>query len=171
MLNPFRKSYNAEELDIFRFLQKATLFSELTQDELYNFLPYLYLRQYKENEVVFFRNDPSQALYIIQKGQISLSITLSDKTEYLTSVSTHQTLGDNSLIPNAKRIYNAIVTSEVAEMYVLPQANLLAVFERDARIKAKMYAALSTSYNQYMVNLFKAYQSSFGFFDLSTAYK
>lgn len=171
MLNPFRKSYSAEELDIFRFLQKSKLFAELTQDELYHFLPYLYLRQYKENEVVFFRNDPSQALYVIQKGHVSLNITLSDKTEFLTSVGAGQTLGDNALVPSSKRLYNAIVTSEAAEIYVLPQANLLSVFERDARIKAKMYAALSASYNQYMVNLFKAYQSSFGFFDLSSAYK
>ncbi len=170
MLNPFRKSYSADELDTFRFLTKCKLFADLTHDELYLFLPYLYLREYKENEVVFFRDDPSQALYVVKSGKVSLSVDLRDKTEFLTTALQMNSFGDNALVPRSKRIYNAVVTSEIAELYVIPQANLLATFERYPVIKAKMYAALSMSYNQYMVNLFKAYKSSFGFFDLSSAY-
>lgn len=170
MLNPFRKSYTSDELDVLRFLGKCKLFESLSQDELYLFLPYLYLRTYKENEVVFFRDDPSQAVYIMKSGSVALSIDMREKTEFLTTVKTMHTFGDNALVPRAKRLYNAVVTSETAEIYVLPQANLHSTFERYPAIKGKMYQALSTSYNQYMVNLFKAYKSSFGFFELSSAY-
>ena len=34
------------------------------------FVPYLYPRKYKKDEVVFFRDDPSQALYIVKREKL-----------------------------------------------------------------------------------------------------
>jgi CRP/FNR family transcriptional regulator, cyclic AMP receptor protein len=62
MLNPFRKTYSVKELNIFRFLAKNALFAKLSKREMALFLPYLHVRRYERNEVVFFRNDPSRAL-------------------------------------------------------------------------------------------------------------
>ncbi|MES2388327.1 MAG: cyclic nucleotide-binding domain-containing protein [Bacteroidota bacterium] len=171
MLNPFRRSYTAEELNLCRFLTKCKLFEDLSNDELIHFLPYMYLREYKPDEVVFFRDDPSQALYVVKSGTIGLSIDVGQKLEYLTTVRTFSSLGDNSLIPNTKRIYNAIVNgSDSCELYVIPQANILDIFERHAEIKAKMNAALSSGYNRFIYDMFKAYKSSLGFFDVRQIY-
>jgi CRP/FNR family transcriptional regulator, cyclic AMP receptor protein len=170
MLNPFRRSYSTDELNLCRFLNKCSLFEDLNNDELVNFLPYMFLREYKQNEVVFFREDPSQALYVVKSGTVGLTIDVDKKLEYLTTLRTFSSLGDNSLIANTKRIYNAIVTSELCELYVIPQANILEVFERNAEIKAKMYHSLSLGYNRFIYDMFRAYKSSFGFFDLGQIY-
>lgn len=170
MLNPFRRSYSTEELNLCRFLTKCPLFEDLNNEELVNFLPYMYMREYKQDEVVFFREDPSQALYVIKSGAVGLSIDVDKKLEFLTTLRTFASLGDNSLLANTKRIYNAIVSSDTCELYVIPQANILEVFERHAEIKAKMYHSLSFGYNRFIYDMFKAYKSSFGFFDIRQIY-
>ena len=170
MLNPFRRSYSTEELNLCRFLNKCKLFEDLTNDELVNFLPYMYLREYKQDEVVFFRDDPSQALYVVKSGTVGLSIDVGQKLEFLTTVRTFSSLGDNCLLANTKRIYNAIVTSDSCELYVIPQANISEVLERHPEIKGKMYQALSVGYNRFIYDMFKAYKSSLGFFDVRQIY-
>jgi CRP/FNR family cyclic AMP-dependent transcriptional regulator len=170
MINPFRRSYTVEEQNLFRFLRSNRFFAELTNSEIYYFLPYMYLREYKKNEVVFFRGDPSQAFYIVKSGLVSLNVELRGKMELLTTLASSETFGENSMLYDTKRIHNAIVESEFCELYVIPQTNILDVFENHVEVKAKMLEALSEQYNEYTINLFRAYQSSFGFFDLGQVY-
>jgi hypothetical protein len=47
---------------------------------------------------------------------------------------------------------------------------LLEIFENDMLIKAKMMTAMAENYEKQNVNLFRAYQESFGFFDLGRAF-
>ena len=170
MKNPFKKSYSLDELNFFRFLSGVSLFKYLDNHELSLIVPYLHQRKYKKEEVVFFRGDPSQALYIVKSGKITLNIDLGEKFEILTNITSGGSFGDNSLLSGSDRIYNAIVESEECELYVFPQINILNLFERKIDIKAKMLQALSESYNNYNENLYKSYKSSFGFFELSNAF-
>lgn len=170
MINPFQKSYTAEEISLFRFLSTIKHFERLNYAELQNFLPYLYLRHYRVNEVVFFRDDPSHAVYIVKNGTISLSFDIKDEFQSLTTVKSGGLFGDNALLENTKRIYSSVVTSENADLYVIPQVNLLQIFDENPKIRAKVMTSLSELYNDYTVNLFKSYRQSFGFFDLRMVY-
>ena len=170
MINPFKKSYTPKELNIFRFLARIKLFENLSHEEMSYFLPYLYLRNYKQDEVIFFRNDPSHALYILKTGRVSLNIDVKDKFEILGIMKPGIAFGDNALLKNTKRIYSALTVSDLAELYVIPQVNILEIFNDHATIKAKMLNSLAELYNTYTENLFKAYKSSFGFFNLGEAY-
>ena len=170
MINPFKKSYSEKELQLFRFLSKIKLFERLTYDELALFTPYLFKRTYRQDEVIFFRNDPSQALYLIKSGSISLNIDMQEKFEVLAILNKGQAFGDNALLENTRRIYTSLVITEKAEIYVIPQINLLEIFENHPNIKAEILNSLAELYNSYTVNLFNAYRSSFGFFNLGEAY-
>lgn len=170
MINPFKKKYTDKELVLFRFLRKVKVFERLDNKELAVIIPFLYLRNYKQEEVVFFRNDPSNAFYIVKNGRVSLNIDIQDRFEVLTEVGPNQAFGDNSLLEKAKRIYTAIVMSEQAEIYVIPHVNLMEIFQDHPEIRGKIMTSLSELYNQYTKNIFRAYQSSFGFFNLSNAY-
>ncbi|MCG8320469.1 MAG: cyclic nucleotide-binding domain-containing protein [Cytophagales bacterium] len=171
MINPFKKSYSKEEINTFRFLSRIKLFSLLSNDELSEFVPYLYPRKYKKDEVVFFRDDPSQALYIVKRGEVTLNIDISDRFEKLVEVKSGQAFGDNTLLNNTKRLYTAVISSDTATLFVIPQVNIQDIFNSNDKIKAKMLNSLAEMYNQYTGNLFKAYKSSFGFFDIAEAYR
>lgn len=170
MINPFKKTYSVKELNLFRFFSKNFLFETLTKEEMAVFIPYLHLRNYAQNEAVFFRNDPSRALYIVKTGRVTINIDVADKFEFLKFAKPSESFGNNALLENTTRVYNAIVDSDYCDLYVLPQVNIMDIFESNVIIRAKMLTALSQMYNQSTVNLFKAYQSTFGFFDLSQAY-
>lgn len=170
MLKIFKKKYSPEEQKFFTFLRKNRLFEDLTDNELAQFTPYLYLRKYKANEVVFFTGDPSQAVYIIKSGIVSLNLDIGESFEKLMTMRSGKLFGDNALLSTTKRIYTAIVITDECELYVLPKANLTEVMNDHASIRAKLMTAFGEMYNEYMSNLFQTYKSSLGFFDLGTVY-
>ena len=171
MFNPFKKSYNREDRKNIDFLRLVKPFDLLSDDQLHVFVPYLYPRSYKKDEAVFFRKDPSQALYILKSGAVSLYLDIDGKMEPLVKVAEYGSFGDNCFIPESSRIYNAIVASEEAELIVLPQGNLIEILESKPRIKALVFQSLFALYSNYTSGIFEVYKSSFGFFELQQAYK
>lgn len=171
MINPFKKTFTAQEHNMFVFLAKIRLFSNLNYKQMSLFLPFMHERKYVQDEVVFFRGDPSHALYLLKKGEVSLTIDVNETFESLTKVHAGIALGESCLLRDAKRLLNAFVSSETAEFYVIPQDNIFDIFDSNLKIKAKMLQALAEIYNDYNSNLFKAYKSSLGFFNLSQVYR
>lgn len=170
MINPFKKSYTSKELNTFRFLSRIQLFERLDYKEMSHFLPYFYLREYKMDEVVFFRNDPANALYLVKSGKVSINIDIDDEFELLNIIKSGESFGESALLAISNRIYTSIVHSERAEMYVLPKVNIHEIFAAHPNIKTKMLESLSITYNNLLVNLFKGYKSSLGLFNLSQVF-
>ncbi len=171
MINPFKKSYTPKELNTFRYLSRIKLFERLNYKEMSYFLPYFYLREYKHDEVVFFRNDPSNALYLVKSGKISINIDINDGFELLDIIKSGGAFGENALLDETTRTYNAIVHSERSELYVLPKVNINELFEGHPNIRTKMMEGLAELYNQFNINLFKGYKNSYGFFNLGQIFK
>lgn len=171
MINPFKKSYTSKELNTFRFLSRIRLFERLNYKEMSHFLPYFYLREYKMDEVVFFRNDPGNALYLVKSGKVSINIDIEDEFELLNVIKSGGAFGENSLVEESNRIYTSIIYSERAELFVLPKVNIHEIFQSHPVIKTKMLESLTELFNDFMINLFKGYKSSLGLFNLSQVYK
>jgi CRP/FNR family cyclic AMP-dependent transcriptional regulator len=170
MKNPFRSSFTKEETDIFSFLAQIPLFENLTAKEKSYFLPYLHERNFKRDEVVFFRNDPSQALYIVKSGAVELSIDINKDVERLSTVRRGNTIGENCLLKNTRRLYHAITTSETAVLYVLPKDSIFFIFENHIQVRVKMLESLAELHNIYAESLIKTYKASLGFFNLAQVF-
>ena len=170
MINPFKKTYTPKEKNTFVFLAKMPLFAGLDYKQMSLFLPHMHLRDYVREEVVFFRGDPSHALYLLKSGEVSLSIDMTESFENLTSVGQGTVLGESCLLKKSKRLLNAFVTSDEAQFYVIPQDNIFDIFDSNPKIKVIMFEALAEMYNAYNTSLFNAYKASGGFFDLSRVY-
>jgi len=115
MRNPFSKTYEPEELRMFDFLQGIKFFELLKQQELARFLPTMHERKYVRDEVVFFSKDPSQALYLIRKGQVDLTIDVSENFETIMQLKKGDAFGENSLLENPK--IKAKMMTSLAEFY------------------------------------------------------
>lgn len=166
MINPFKRTYDQEELNMFRFLGRIKLFQKLNFEEMALFIPYLHAREYKNNEVVFFRNDPSQALYVIKKGKVSIELDLKDRFESIGVLENGEAFGDNSLLVKRRRLFSAIIISEGAMIYVIPQVNIHDIFARKPQIKAKMMEALAEHNDEQIYRLLKSYKTTAGFSDI-----
>ncbi len=143
------------------------LFEKLTYEEMALFHPYFYLREYKMDEVVFFRNDPSNALYLVKSGKVSVCLDIKDDFENLQILKSGSSFGENSILNDSIRHYNAIVVSEQSELYVLPKLNIEDIFSSSEKVKVKMMESYSEILNEFHLNLFKGYKSSHGLFNLS----
>jgi len=171
MFNPFKKSFTDKEIIFFRYLSKIKLFEKLSYKEMSYFMPYFYLREYRNSEVVFFRNDPSNALYLVKSGKVSLALDVKNEFEKLTTFKSGNSFGENSLVQDASRVYSAIVTSERSELYVLPKVNIDEIFEGHLVVKAKMLESLCEMFNELNTKIAKNYVSNYGFFSLAQAHK
>lgn len=170
MAKLFGASFSDKDQQLINFLQRDRLFEKLTERELSHFLPYIHERTYQLDEVVFFSGDPSQALYIVKSGMITLTIDVKGNFEKLVTLRAGHAFGDNSLLQGAKRIYSAMATTDTASVYVIPQINLLEIMDRHKKIKAKMMTAFAEMYNAYTTKLFRSYKNSLGFLDLNEVY-
>ncbi len=166
MRNPFQRSYSPEELGIFNFLTEVRLFHGLDNEQKSLFLPYLYLRKYKQEEVVFFRGDPAHALYVLKQGTVELVLDVDQVFEKLGVVGSKQSFGNNALIEGTKRLYSAVVQSGEAELYVIPHVNINDIFREKCKVQAAMFGALATMYEEHVGDLYESYRSSKGFFSL-----
>lgn len=169
-INPFKRGYSSKDRQIFGFLRKNYLFEPLDDDELSEFLPFLFNRQYNKGEVIFFRGDPSQAVYVVHKGEVLLNIDLAEGFEEVARFKPGASFGVNGIFTGNKRVYNAICVSETCELYVIPTPSFEEIFEEELSIKAKMMTSLAARYQQYTGRIFDAYRESIGFFELRKVY-
>ncbi|MCU0450587.1 MAG: cyclic nucleotide-binding domain-containing protein [Bernardetiaceae bacterium] len=165
-----KKSYTPQERIMFRFLRRCQIFEHMEDGELAEFLPYLHPRKYQKNEAIFFRGDPSQALYVIRQGEVILNLDVQDKFEELLRLRTGDSFGDNAVLEGAKRNFNAIAASENCEIFVIAQVNILDIFQDHLNIKAKMLGAFSRYYDKYVTEIVRSYRDTYGFFELGKAY-
>jgi CRP-like cAMP-binding protein len=166
MINPFSKTYDEDQLLMFDFLQGIKFFERLRQKEMAKFIPAMHHRKYVRDEVVFFSKDPSQALYLLKKGKVNLTIDIKDNFETIMEVNKGEAFGENSLLENTKRTYTALIDSDEAELIVIPHFAIQEIFDSNPKIKAKMMTSLSEYYNANNQRLFRSYRESFGFFSL-----
>ena len=120
---------------------------------------------------MFFRNDPSQALYILEKGEVTLNIDIRKDFETIIKIKEGEPFGENSMLENSKRIYTAIVDTEEAILWVIPNYAILDIFQSNQKIKAKMMSSLATFYNSRNQQLFSSYKKSYGFFNLGQMFE
>ncbi len=165
-----KKKYSNQEENLIEFLSENYLFADLEHKEIAEFLPFLHQRYYTRDEVIFFRGDPGQALYLIKKGRVALYMDINDKFEELTRMKSTDSFGDNAILPNTRRFYNAVSNADMSEIYVIPHTNIQEIFDADVKIKAKLMKAMAVNYYEHMTRLFRSYKDSFGFFDLSRAF-
>lgn len=171
MRNPFRRTYTDPELALLEFFSQVQFFESLRPTEMVRFLPGIHFRKYVRDEVVFFRNDPSQAIYILKKGEVSLNIDIKDNFEKILEVKKGGAFGENCFLPDTRRIYTAIVQSEEADLILIPNYIIQEIFESNPKIKAKMMTSLAEFYNNNNKRLFNSYRSSFGFFNLAQMFE
>jgi len=166
MINPFSKTYTQQEKEIFGYLKSLSLFNALDYSELQAFVPHLYERSYVKDEAVYFRNDPSHALYLLRQGRVSMNVDVGDKFELLAEYFAPHVFGQNCLLNGTKRPVNAIISSERALLYVAPRDNIKNIMEANNNIKIKLMESLASLYESRNSKVIKNYRNSYGLFNL-----
>ncbi|MCG8341139.1 MAG: cyclic nucleotide-binding domain-containing protein [Cytophagales bacterium] len=165
MFDFLKKSQDKELVDVINFLSQNKFFKKLTKKELALLHSYLFLRKYRKDEVVFFRGDPSEAIYLVQSGEVMLSTDIREGFEQVAVLKEGHIFGENAFIANTKRMFNAIVTSKAALLYMLPSIKAMDIFEKNKELHLKIMISLASSYNEQILKLIEAYKEAPGLFN------
>lgn len=131
------------------FLKTLSLFDKISLDKIQTFTKMCYLKEYKEDDVIFFDNDPGTSFYIVLEGKIKITKDNTTGKQITISLLTKgDSFGEMALILDKKRNANVIAISNTTVL----------VIEKDNFIK------FIRSTNNFIYNLLKM---SFGWLEES----
>lgn len=162
----FSKQYSAKEKQLFAQLRRSALFANLGFEDLCAIAGLVHVRVYSQNELVFLRNEPAQALYIVIKGEVQVHIDRFGKEEKLFTIGVGESLGHEAILPQSKRLYSAIISSENALLYAIDHSRLQEILKNNPKIEVKVMYNLAALYKEYIRSLFVYYGKDTGFLEL-----
>jgi CRP/FNR family cyclic AMP-dependent transcriptional regulator len=169
--NIFKKAFSVEEHQKIDSLKSFSLFDTFIDEELYLLLPYLYHRTFTKNEVIFFQNDPAQSIYLIEGGEVKIYLDVMQNEEDLMHIRKNDAFGENAVFKGSRRNYSAVVISEKADIVMIPQVCLQAIFDKSPTLKGKLFYNLAHNYYDFTRKLIKTYTHDQGFFEIKTVFE
>jgi len=94
-------------------LSKVPAFANLAQRELKEVAAIVHIREYRTGEPVFYQGDPGLGMYIVQEGEVSITILGKDGDERELAVLTDgDFFGELALLDESPRSANAVCKTE-----------------------------------------------------------
>jgi CRP/FNR family transcriptional regulator, cyclic AMP receptor protein len=124
-------------------LAQVSFFASLSEEGLRALEQACRRRTFKRGETLFYEEDPGNALYILQKGQVKIVRLAPDGEERILHVEgPGQCLGELSLIDGAPRSAKAVTLDQV-EALVLYREEFLALVERHPAVARAVMSGLA----------------------------
>lgn len=106
--NFFRKK-SEENSSLESLLSRVPIFSQLTERELRRLAGIVHRREYSANEFVFSQGDPGLGMYVVEDGQIEITMTESGgESKTLTILKPGDFFGELSLLDESPRSASAV---------------------------------------------------------------
>lgn len=124
-------------------LSKVPLFAHLTEDEVGRIAEVTRAKTYPQNSVIVFENDPGDAMYVVDTGQVKVVLTGEDGREVILSVlGDGDFFGEMALIDDLPRSAH-VIAMERSKLIVLYRDDFRRCLEETPRIALGMLQALS----------------------------
>ncbi len=106
------------------------LFSVLNEKELEKISQKIRLKKYTAGEMIFKEGDHAEELFIIKSGEITVyKKTENKKTENFAVLTKGELFGDMGIILDSPRTLSVIVSSDMAELYILSKSDFLSMLK------------------------------------------
>ena len=124
-------------------LLKVPLFAHLSEEEIHRISRITRKKTYPKNSVIVFENDPGDALYAVDTGQVKVVLTGEDGREVILSVLKEgDFFGEMALIDNMPRSAN-VIAMESSRLIVLYRDDFHRCLEEHPRIALGLLQAMS----------------------------
>ncbi len=124
-------------------LSKVPLFAYLTEQEVARIAEVTRAKTYPQNSIIVFENDPGDAMYVVDRGQVKVVLTGEDGREVILSVlGDGDFFGEMALIDDLPRSAH-VIAMENSKLIVLYRDDFRRCLEETPRIALGLLQALS----------------------------
>lgn len=116
------KDKKIQDKELLKFLLTVDLFSNLYKLDRKNLLKYLYVRNYKKDEVIFKKGYPDVVLYIVKSGKLKVYLQNEPEAEEVSVLQAKDFVGEMGLFMDESR---------TASVVAIEDSTLLAISKRD----------------------------------------
>lgn len=110
-------------LEKMNLLQKVELFSTLNQQELEIVAYHSEITQFKQGNLIFTENSPSNELYVIKKGEVLISKLLDENNVDIAQYISGEAFGEWDLIADTPRSATAIAMKDT-DLLIFPREGI-----------------------------------------------
>lgn len=138
------KLKKSERMGKIAFLKSIPFFSKLRKKQLEEVSQILHERIYDEDEFIFEMNQPGAALFLIQKGEVSIEVKSADSSD-ITKIATlkdHSFFGELALLDETPRSASARAITRT-HAWALFRSDLLKLSETRSDIACEIYKILA----------------------------
>jgi CRP/FNR family transcriptional regulator, cyclic AMP receptor protein len=124
-------------------LRQASIFSTLSDEELNALAAQVELEHYSTGDMIFFRDDPGDAMYVVQEGTVDLVVKDTAGFEVsLLRVAAGQVFGELSFLDGKPRSASARALTEV-QVLVIRRDALVSLTQRKPAVALQMLEILA----------------------------
>jgi CRP-like cAMP-binding protein len=118
-------------------LKKIPLFSDLTEQEIYQVMKLSFEKRYTQDATLFVEGQAGEVLYIVKRGKVNILKKTAQGEVLLSSLGSGEFLGEMSLIDDVPRSATARV-AEDSELVVITRKCFQDMLKGDPHISAKL---------------------------------
>lgn len=169
MISFFKKKFSSEELEFINLVKFSPLFEGFSDEELIETKPAFHLRTYNNGEQIYYEGDQGLSFYHIKTGNVKIYTDINSHSEVIQNAQKGDTFGENALIENTTRLFNAVAEQE-SSIFVVPVEKLRAEISKKGALERKLLINLSRVFYKFQSDLVSTYQKDFSFFELKNIY-
>jgi CRP-like cAMP-binding protein len=121
-----------------RYLSKAPLFGELSEEQLAQITEKMRLERYGKGETIFSCGEPSHTFYLVKSGWVQL---VADGKVSLATIGTGSLIGDSDLLLGQAHTFGAIAAADV-ELWAISQEEITELVMADPNMGVRLSRAL-----------------------------
>ena len=138
------KGKNSQNQNIRLFLKNIPLFAKLGKRELREIEHLIHRRQYKNQEVIFWQNEPGVGMYIVQSGEVGIFNDYNTpEQKQLAILGQGDFFGEMALLEDDNRSATAVAISE-AQLIGVFHPDLFDLFRRKPELGIKVLSTLAS---------------------------
>lgn len=124
--------------DKIALLRKAALLQGLDEGECRQIAPFVQVRQFSNNQVIFRKGDQGDSLMIVAEGKVRIRSTSLDGREVVFNiVDTGEAFGEITMLDGEERSGDAIAVGEVSLLVIL-RRDVLPILRRHPEISIRL---------------------------------
>lgn len=119
-------------------LEKASLLRGLADHEISRIAPFVQVRRYRNNQVIFRKGDDGDSLMIVAEGKVKIRSTSLDGREIILNIiDTGEVFGEIAMLDGQERTGDAIAVGEVSLLAIL-RRDVVPIIRRHPEVSVRL---------------------------------